>query len=114
MWIPAKPTRAATGKVIAGAFRQRWFLLGHLKPGVSTKEAEAGLTVGAKQLATVYPADYPKHFTVQIESLTNLVVGRFKTTLYIVLVAVGLLVLVDCGNVAALPLARAANRRKEF
>ncbi len=114
MWIPAKPTRAATGKVIAGAFRQRWFLLGHLKPGVSTKEAEADLTVVAKQLATVYPADYPKHFTVQIESLTNLVVGRFKTTLYIVLAAVGLLLLIGCGNVANLLLARATTREKEF
>ena len=114
MWIPAKPTRAATGKVIAGAFRQRWFLLGHLKPGVSTKEAEADLTVVAKRLATVYPADYPKHFTVQIESLTNLVVGRFKTTLYIVLAAVGLLLLIGCGNVANLLLARATTREKEF
>jgi putative ABC transport system permease protein len=114
MWIPQKPSRGATGKVIAGAFQQRWFLMGHLKPGVSIKEAEADLTVVAKRLATVYPKDYPKHFTVQIESLTNLVVGRFKTTLYIVLAAVGLLLLIGCGNVANLLLARATTREKEF
>jgi len=75
MWIPDKPSRAASGKVVAGAFPKFWFLLGHLKPGVSVKEAEADLTVVAKRLASVYPKDYPKHFTVQIESLTNLVVG---------------------------------------
>src|SRR5713101_3128134 len=114
MWIPDKPSRAASGKVVAGAFPRFWFLLGHLKPGVSMKEAEADLTVVAKRLATVYPKEYPKHFTVQIESLTNLVVGRFKTTLYIVLAAVGLLLLIGCGNVANLLLARATTREKEF
>jgi putative ABC transport system permease protein len=114
LWIPQKPSRAATGKTIAGAFQQHWFLLGHLKPGVSVKEAEADLTVVAKRLAMVYPTEYPKHFTVQMESLTNLVVGRFKATLYIVLAAVGLLLLIGCGNVANLLLARATTREKEF
>src|SRR5436190_3816595 len=114
MWIPAKPSRAATGKVVAGAFQQRWFLLGHLKPGVKVKEAEADFTVIAKRLATVYPTEYPKKFTVQMDSLTNLVVGRFKTTLFIVLAAVGLLLLIGCGNVANLLLARATTREKEF
>ena len=114
MWIPAKPSRAATGKVIAGAFQQHWWMLGHLKPGVKVKEAEADFTVIAKRLATVYPTEYPKNFTVQMESLTNLVVGRFKTTLFIVLAAVGLLLLIGCGNVANLLLARATTREKEF
>jgi len=114
MWIPTNPTRAATGKAIAGAFQQRWFLLGHLKPGISVKQAEADFTVVAKNLATVYPAEYPKRFTVFMDSLTNLVVGRFKTTLYIVLAAVGLLLLIGCGNVANLLLARATTREKEF
>jgi putative ABC transport system permease protein len=114
MWIPQKPSRAATSKVIAGAFQQHWFLLGHLKPGVSVKEAEADLTVVAKRLATVYPTEFPKKFTVQMESLTNLVVGQFKTTLFIVLAAVGLLLLIGCGNVANLLLARATTREKEF
>ena len=114
LWIPAKPSRAATAKVIAGAFQQHWWLLGHLKPGVTVKEAEADFTVIAKRLATVYPTEYPKRFTVQMDSLTNSVVGRFKTTLFIVLAAVGLLLLIGCGNVANLLLARATTREKEF
>src|SRR6266403_975328 len=114
MWIPAKPSRAATGKVIAGAFQQHWWMLGHLKPGVTVKEGEADFTVIAKRLAAVYPTEYPKHFTVQMDSLTNMVVGRFRTTLYIVLAAVGLLLLIGCGNVANLLLARATTREKEF
>src|SRR5437867_4132378 len=89
-------------------------MLGHLKAGVRVKEVEADFTVIAKRLAKVYSKDYPKHFTVQLESLTNLVVGRFKTTLFIVLAAVGLLLLIGCGNVANLLLARATTREKEF
>jgi len=114
LWIPKKPERAAATKAVAGAFPQFWFLLGHLKPGVSIKEAEADFTVVANRLAKVYPKDYPKRFTVHIESLTNLVVGQFKTTLFIVLAAVGLLLLIGCGNVANLLLARATTREKEF
>jgi putative ABC transport system permease protein len=115
LWIPQKPTRADSAKAAgAGAFPQFWFLLGHLKPGISIKEAEADLTVVANRLAKVYQKDYPNHFSVHVESLTNLVVGQFRTTLFIVLTAVVLLLLIGCGNVANLLLARATTREKEF
>jgi putative ABC transport system permease protein len=114
LWIPDKPSHASVTTAVAGAFPRYWFFLGHLKPGVSMKEAVADVTVVANRLATVYPKDYPKHFTIQIPSLTDLVVGQFRTTLYIVLAAVGLLLLIGCGNVANLLLARATTREKEF
>ena len=113
MWIPDKPSQATTNSV-AGAFPRFWFLLGHMKPGVTPKQAEADLTVIAQRLAKEFPKEYPKHFSVQLMSLTDLVVGRFRTTLYIVLAAVGLLLLIGCGNVANLLLARATTREKEF
>jgi putative ABC transport system permease protein len=114
VWIPDKPSPTVATTAVAGAFPRYWFLLGHLKPGVTVQQAEADFTVVAKQLATVYPKDYPKHFTVEIQSLTDLVVGKFRTTLYIVLAAVALLLLIGCGNVANLLLARATAREKEF
>jgi len=114
LWIPDKPSRTVVNSDIAGAFPRFWFFLGHLKSDISVKQAVADATVVANRLATIYSKDYPKHFTVQIESLTNLVVGRFRTTLYIVLAAVGLLLLIGCGNVANLLLARATTREKEF
>jgi putative ABC transport system permease protein len=112
MWIPAKPKPAVDPA--GGRFTQYWFLLGHLKPGVSLREAEADLDVVGHRLATVYPKDYPKRFTVEVQSLAELVVGRFRVTLFIVLAAVGLLLLIGCGNVANLLLARATAREKEF
>ena len=114
LWIPAKPSRADAGLSNAGAFQRFWFFLGHLKPGISIQQAQADMTVIATQLAAKYPKQYPKHFTVEIQSLTDLVVGKFRTTLYIVLAAVSLLLLIGCGNVANLLLARATAREKEF
>ena len=111
MWIPEKPSVAMTA---SGGFPRYWFLLGHLKPGATIRQAVADLTVVAQRLSKVYPKDYPKHFTVLVVSLTDLVVGQFKTTLFIVLTAVGLLLLIGCGNVANLLLARATTREKEF
>jgi putative ABC transport system permease protein len=112
MWIPEKPSHSAAQQ--QNGFPMFWFLLGHLKPGVSIRQAESDLTVIAKNLSTTYPKDYPKKFSVHIETLTDLVVGQFRTTLYIVLAAVGLLLLIGCGNVANLLLARATTREKEF
>jgi putative ABC transport system permease protein len=112
VWIPERPSRA---EAAAGSpFRRYWFLLGHLRPGVSIRQAEADLDAVGHRLAAVYPKDYPKHFKVEVQSLADMVVGRFRATLFIVLAAVGLLLLIGCGNVANLLLARATAREKEF
>jgi putative ABC transport system permease protein len=114
VWIPDRPATAVDVKEFAGAFPRFWFLLGHLKPGVSSKDAEADFTVIAKRRAADHPAEYPKRFTVEVQSLTDLVVGQFRTTILITLAAVGLLLMIGCGNVANLLLARAVAREKEF
>jgi predicted permease len=112
LWLPEKPSRANTTTQVG--YNRYWFLMGHLKPGVTERAAQADLAIIALHLSTVYPKDYPKHFTVEVQSLTDLVVGRFRTTLFIVLAAVGMLLLIGCGNVANLLLARATTREKEF
>lgn len=55
LWIPEKANRQADTGAYAGAFPIYWFFMGHLKPGVTVKEAEADMTVVAKRLAAVYP-----------------------------------------------------------
>lgn len=112
LWMPLKPARADSAT--NGQFPRYWFLLGKLKPAVSVRQAAAELNLVAQRVAKVYPKDYPKHFVVQLESLAELVVGQFRATLFVVLAAVGLLLLIGCANVANLLLARAAVREKEL
>ena len=51
---------------------------------------------------------------MSVKALGDTVVGRFESTLYTILAAVGLLLLIGCANVANLMLARATSREKEF
>src|SRR5215467_9269548 len=110
--VPEKLHREATGSFVGSP--GIWFMLGRLKPGTSPKQAEADLTVIANRLATIYPQEYPSRFTVQVRKLGDSVIGRFEATLYTVLAAVGLLLLIACSNVANLILARATTREKEL
>ena len=111
--MPDKPLRGARS-VGPGFSVGYWFLLGHLKPGVRQQEAQADLTVIAERLAKENPKDYPAHFTVQLASLMDELAGKFRSTLLTVMAAVALLLLIGCGNVANLMLARATGREKEF
>lgn len=111
MWVPETPVRAETN---SNGFPRFWFMLGRLKPRVTKEQGAADFAVLATQQATLHPTEYPKHFSVQLNSLADGVVGQFRTTLFIVLAAVGLLLLIGCGNVANLLLARATTREKEF
>jgi predicted permease len=108
LWIPQPLTRSDSSNP------GQWYLIGRLKPGVSVSQAEADLTVIGRQLANLHTKEYPKQFTVQVRSLVDLVVGRFRSTLFIALAAVALLLAIACGNVANLLLAQATTREKEF
>ena len=112
LWIPQKPDRAVDPS--SGALPRYWYLLGHLKPRISEREAVADFEVVARRLSQVYPKDYPKRFTVQVQALAEQVVGQFRSTLLTVLGAVGLLLLIGCANVANLLLARGTTREKEL
>jgi predicted permease len=86
---------------------------GRMKKGVTMEQVQAEFTVVAHHVAQLYPKEYPKNFSVGVESYVDNVVGKFKTTLYTLAAAVALLLLIACANVANLLLARATAREKE-
>ena len=96
------------------AARDYWNFQAKLKPGVTPQQAQAEVEVIARRLAKIYPDNYPKNFSVQIVSWVDSLVGQFKTTLYTIAAAVALLLLIACGNVANMLLARATAREKEM
>ncbi len=108
VWIPL--TLETDGRGIQG---QLWSI-GLLKPGISLAQAAAEFEVIVKKRSTSYPREYPENFTVFARSLTDSVLGDFRTLLYGLVGAVCLLFGVACSNVANLLITRATTRQQEM
>jgi putative ABC transport system permease protein len=109
LWIPSPMSRSAP----AGPANSRWFQA-RLAPGVSIEAAEAELNALARHRAAVFPLEYPKNARVQVITVIDWVVGRFRPVLYTLFAAVGLLLLIACANVANMLLARGSVREREL
>jgi predicted permease len=89
-------------------------VIGKLKPGVTIEQARSELTSIAAQLATQYPGSN-RGWTVRLANFHDwLVPVETRQSLLIFMSAVGLVLLIACGNVASLLLARAAERQREI
>jgi predicted permease len=91
-----------------------YFPMIRLKPGVTRPVANAELQSLVEQFAKQTPSHFPEHFHVAIEGLNDQFVDRIGGTLSLLLAAVALLLLIGCGNVSILLLARGTARQHEL
>jgi putative ABC transport system permease protein len=88
-------------------------VVGRLKPDVNPQQAEADLKTVENRLGQDSP-QFNKGYSAEVIPLRNQMVGNVRLALWIILGAVGFVLLIACANVANLMLSRSAAREKEI
>lgn len=109
MWEPSPPDAP-----YAQERDETWYhVIGRMKPGVTIRQAQADLALVQKQLGQQFP-NPDADLTVESEPLKETVVGGVQDSLWMLYGSVTLLLLIACSNIAALLLARTADREHEI
>jgi putative ABC transport system permease protein len=105
--FPHPPVR--TQRFIPGA-------IARLQPGLTMAQAQSRLDAFTAQLRQQYPTDYPAAagWQLRLVPLQEVVVGNVSLMLYLLLAAVGAVLLIACVNIASLLLARSSARQREI
>ncbi len=90
--------------------------IGRLRPGMTMAQAQARLDAYVAQLSRNYPSDYAPAvgWALRLVSVKEDLVGPQRSELFLLLGAVGVVLLIACVNIANLLLARSSGRRREI
>src|SRR4026208_685498 len=103
------------GQLVIGANNAAPSVVGRLKPGVTHDQANAEFINLARQLAREYPKTNQNFTPATVQPLANSLIGvQFRQTVWAMLAAVILVLLIACVNVMNMQFGRAALRAKEL
>jgi putative ABC transport system permease protein len=115
VWLPLGLGPGADGTSFPVKDPAVIWAMARLKKGVTLQAAATDVDAILHRLAQANPGeDYPRRFKVVTRTLLDFVVGDFKKTLYALLAAVSMLLLIACSSVGNLLLARATVREREI
>src|SRR5256884_7157126 len=110
VWVP----RAFTSQELAARTARYLIAVGRLRSGISLDEVNADLRVLADQDIRQYPNDMQGVSRFFAEPLQESNTHDAKRGLFMLMTAVGFILLIACANVANLLLSRSVNRQGEF
>src|SRR5919106_503290 len=103
------------GQLVIGPNNAAPSVMGRLKPGVSLDQANAEFITIARQLAREYPKTNQNFTSATVKPLAHSLTGlQFRQTVWAMLAAVILVLLIACVNVMNMQFGRVALRAKEL